>query len=70
MFLDLLVDNRIPSTESGQLVSTISADSHGRGIIPATVVCPGCWTAAQLGWSRTGTVPVEWLGSGPFHSSD
>lgn len=70
MFLELTVDNGILSTESVQLVSTISADSHGSGIIPATVVYSVCWTAARLGWSRAGILLLELMGSGLFYSSD
>lgn len=60
MFVELMVDKRILSTESVQLVSTISADSAGSGIIPATVVYSVCCTAARLGLSGAG-MPLEKL---------
>lgn len=56
-----MVDKRILSTESVQLVSTISAESTGWGIIPATVVYSVCCTAARLGWSGAGMLLVEMM---------
>lgn len=54
MFVELMVDKRILSTEPVQLVSTISADSTGPGMILATVVYSVCCTAARLGLSGAG----------------
>lgn len=62
-----MVDNRILSNESLQLVSTISADSPGWGIIPATVVYSVCSSWVGLEWSWKAACRVD--GSGPSYSS-